>query len=425
MYENLRGKKLLVIGSEELDACIVRTAQSLGVYVIAVDGKPKSASTFAKNEADESWDMDYSDTEAVSRRCLESGVDGVIAGYSEHRVLAACKIANAIGTPFYATQQQIELTRNKRRFKDECAKYGVLVPRDYCFNDAPTEEQLAAMEYPVIVKPTDYGGRKGITVCYDRETLDAAIPYAMKLSGSHTIIVEDYITGIEFAAVYSLSAGQISLSCFNEKYLNEQQTRKSGLCDLALTPSALLDDYLQQTDGSVKDFLRGIGARDGVAFFQGIADGERFWIFEMGYRLNGGNDYFLVEQCNGISYMKMLISHALTGSMGDDLSKDNPHLTTYHSNFPLYAHAGTVATVAYTGEENYPGVHEVHINKVPGDRIVEDGSTGQRAFSFKLSANSLDELARLINYVQSHVVLTDAEGNNLMFAPFDTGRLSR
>ena len=424
MYENLHGKKLLVIGSEEADANIVRTAQNLGVYVIAVDGKPQSATTFAKNAADEAWDMDYSDTEAVGKRCLAAGVDGVLAGYSEHRVLAACKIAEYIGAPFYATRAQIELTRNKRFFKDECSKYGVRIPRDYCFNNAPTPEQMDAIEYPVIVKPTDYAGRKGITICYDRATLEAAIPYAMKLSGSHTIIVEDYIVGTEFAAIYSLSDGRISLSCFNEKFLNQQLSR-SGLCDLALTPSSLLEGYLQQADGPVQDFLRGIGAKEGVAFFQGIADGEHFWIFEMGYRLNGGNDYFLVEQCNNISYMKMLISHSLTGSMGDDLGKDDPHFTTYHSNFVMYAHAGTVGEVAYTGAENHPGIHEIHVYKVPGSRIVEDGSTAQRAFSFKLSADSPAGIGQLIEYIQRHTVLTDENGSNLLFDPFDTARLQK
>ena len=58
MYEQLKGKKLLVIGSDEIDANIVRAAHELGVYVIAADGNQKSQATFAKNIADESWDID-------------------------------------------------------------------------------------------------------------------------------------------------------------------------------------------------------------------------------------------------------------------------------------------------------------------------------------------------------------------------------
>ena len=119
MYEDLKGKKLLLVGSEETDSCIVRIAQSLGIYVIAVDGTTTSEKTIAKLAADEAWDIDYNDTKEIARKAFEEHVDGVIAGYSENRVLAACRIANAIGTPFYATEEQIEITRNKRKFKEE------------------------------------------------------------------------------------------------------------------------------------------------------------------------------------------------------------------------------------------------------------------------------------------------------------------
>ena len=94
---------------------------------------------------------------------------------------------------------------------------------------------------------------------------------------------------------------------------------------------------------------------NGVAFFQGIATDDEFYIFEMGYRLNGGNDYFIAEKENGISYMKMLISYSLTGDMGDDLSKDDPHFSKYYSNYLIYLHGGKIgkyaSTVIRTGPE--------------------------------------------------------------------------
>ena len=424
MYEELKGKKLLVIGSGEEDSNIVRTAKSLGVYVIVADGTAKSPRTFAKNIADESWDINYSNIEEIAEKCKQAHVDGVVAGYSEFRVLAACKIANRIGTPFYATEEQIELTRNKRLFKDKCSEYGVPVPRDYVLTSQIPENIFDSVTYPVIVKPTDYAGRKGITICNERTQLEEAIPYALKLSQSKTVIVEDYIVGTEFCAIYSISDGEISLSCFNEKYLNEEQVRKTGLCDLAKTPSKYLSRYIDTTDKGVRAFLQGIGAKNGVAFFQGIVDDRNCWVFEMGYRLNGGNDYFLVEQNNNISYMKMLISHSLTGKMGDDLKKDNPFFKTYHCNYIIYAHEGTVAKAAFTGDVAYPGIDEIHACATPGMTIVEDGSTQQRVFSFKISADSVDGIADLIRHIQAHTLVEDAFGNSLLFSPFDIRRLN-
>ncbi len=422
MYENLKGKKLLVLGSEEMEVNIVKAAQSMGIYVVAADGKKKSTSTFAKNVADESWDVDYSDTKLMVKKCRESGIDGVMAGYSEFRVLAAARISKELGTPFYATEEQIELTRNKEIFKKECSKYQVPVPKEYVISCDNGNVTLKDVHFPVIVKPTDYGGRKGITICYTKEELEGAISYALSLSQSKTIVVEDYIDGIEYAAIYSLSDGEISLSCFNEKYLNKEVS-KSGLCDLAMTPSSYIDTYVKTTDKNIREFLKGIGAKNGVAFFQGIVADDICYVFEMGYRLNGGNDYFLIEQNNNISYMKMLISYSLTGSMGDNLGKDNPYFKRYCCNFIRYGHGGMVKKAAFCGDVNHEGIDEIHICAVPGMVIKDDGTTAQRAFSFKISSETKEGIVALIDYIQDNLILEDDNGKNILFQPFDTSRI--
>ena len=422
MYEDLRGKKLLVIGSGEVDANIVRAAHELGVYVIVADGVQKSPATFAKNIADESWDINYAHIEELGERCRAAGVDGVLAGYSEFRVSAACRIAAFIGSPFYATLEQIELTRNKRRFKDTCRRYGVRTPRDYCIDRFPGVGMLPELRLPVIVKPTDAAGRKGITVCTREEELPAAVELAIQNSVSGTVIVEEYVVGREFVAVYTLQDGRYSLSCFNEKYLNEE-ARSSGLCDLALTPSKHLETYLRDTDPHIKVFLRGIGAQNGVAFFQGIAAEDGCCVFEMGYRLNGGNDYFIAERENGISYMKMLIAHSLTGVMQGALDRDDPFFRKYYANYLLYAHAGRIGRISFNGDENRSGLEDIHVKMAEGMTIREDGTTQQCAFTFKLSAETMEELKELITYCQSCAAVEDETGRNLLFRPFDPGIL--
>ena len=423
MYEQLKNKKLLVIGSEEVDCNIVNAAHELGIFVFVVDGKTKSKNTPAKLIADESWDIDYTKIEEIGQKCIENHIDGVIAGYSEFRVMAACKIADYINKPFYAKMEQIELTRNKRRFKDECIKYGVKVPRDYCFNSPPSKDESDAISFPVIVKPTDYAGRKGITICDDRTKLNEAIDEALRFSESKTVIVEEYIDGTEFSAIYSLSDGQISLSCFNEKYLLTHNGKKSALCELAVSPSKFLERYIKECDPYVRKFIDGIGARNGVAFFQGIITDTDTYIFEMGYRLNGGNDYVQAELNNNISYMKMLISYALTGKMGDDLAKDNPFFSRIYSTYIMYAKAGTVKSLK-CNVNNIKGIDVVHICADPGTVYYDDGTTAQRAFSFKISADTYEETAEIIEAIQNNTQLIDTNNNNMLMGNFDVLRIN-
>ena len=116
MYKNLSGKKLLVLGSDYADCIIVETAQSLGVYVIAADGKTPGTNTPAKLAANEARQIDYSDTDALESMCRAAAIDGVLASFSEIRVLYACLLADRLGLPFYAAREQLEITGNKRMF---------------------------------------------------------------------------------------------------------------------------------------------------------------------------------------------------------------------------------------------------------------------------------------------------------------------
>lgn len=423
MYEKINGKKLLVVGSDAINVDIVHVAHELGIYVIVVDGIADRTKTPAKNVADEAWDIDYFDTDIIVKRCVESGVEGVFAAYSEFRVLAACRIANKLGTPFYATEEQILLTRNKRRFKEECVRYGILTPKDYCASGKLSEEEKEKIEYPVIVKPTDNAGRKGISVCYDRIQLERAIVYAKQHSQCKELIIEEYLEGTELCALYTIVDGKASLSCLNGKYIMEDQERKTGLCEFVLTPVNFYDRYIKETDKNIQEFLKGISAKNGFAFFQGMVTDKKICIFEMGYRVNGNNEYRFIEKLRGINFMKMLISYSLCGTMGDDIKKDNPEFEKYISTLLLYAHSGRIERMEYEKVLCHPQIEEAMVYAWEGKEIAEDGTTGQNVLSFRLMTDTIEEQMNLIKYIQKNVVIEDATGKNMMFRNFDAGRL--
>lgn len=420
MYEHLKGKKLLIIGSDPGNLPIVNAAHDMGIYVIVVDGITDYSYATSKKAADEAWDIDYSDTEAIVERAKNAAVDGVIAGYSEFRVLAACRIAEKLGLPFYANEEQINITRNKRTFKDLCVRYDIPIPKDYCFGYPMMSEDKEIIKYPVIVKPADYAGRKGISVCNSREDLDKAIEYAVSMSQSKTIIVEDYLEGIEFASIYTLSDGEISLSAVNEKYITDDQVVKTGLCEFLISPARSYNRYITELDGKLRQFIKGINAENGVIFFQGMVTDKKIYVFEMGYRLNGNNDFAVIDKYNNLNYMKMLIAYSLCGSMCDDLSKDNPLLGQYVSTLLFYAHSGTIGKMEYNKLYNHPAIADIRVSGWEGKKISEDGSTGQRILSLRISADTIDELPDIVKFVQNNVIVEDINGKNMLFKPFDS-----
>ena len=425
MFEEARGKKLLIIGGETNIKNIVDQAKEMGVYTIVTERGTDLSKLPAKAAADEAWDIDYSDLETLAAKCHEEGVSGVFSGYSEGKVLFAAQLSEILGTPFYVTPEQVEITRNKRVFKELCVKHGVPVPEEFCRTGRPEDLDRASIRYPVIVKPADYGGRIGISVCRGPEELDEALALAEKSSVTHTVVVEEYLKGMELTAIYTIADGRISLSIINDKYLSQEGHKYEALCDLAITPSRFYRQYLDTVDGKIRALLQDIGVKNGLAGFQLIATEEKLVAFEMGLRLNGGNDWKLLRDVNGINHMKMLINYSLTGSMGDDLDKDDPDIKEQMATYVMYAHGGEVGAVDYSGIAEHPGILDVSPYVYVGKVIPDRGTTQQRVISFKIRTKTREEMAETIRFIQSRVRVDDTEGRSLMFKAFDTERFCK
>lgn len=421
--QDMTEKKLLVISSDSSDMAFVEAAHEMGVYVIACDRYTDRKVSPAKKIADEAWDIDYQETEIIAAKCRENGVTGVIAGYSEERVLAACRISAALGSPFYATEEQIELTRDKLKFKELCTEYGIPTPREYSHLLPLSQADKEAIAYPVIVKPSDSGGRKGISVCDSAEQLDAAIELALSHSQKGEIIVEEYLSGLELSAVYTLVDGEISLSCLNDKYISQHGQAYSTLCDLVMTPSSLLTTYLREVDGKVKNMLAGIGAANGVANLQFLAGKDGIRAFEMGYRVNGNDDFRVIRKYNDIDFVKMLISYSLTGSMGDSLEKDKPDFPLYNATLVLYVRGGVIGKINYGKLADISAIDDITLRKTVGSRVWENGTNQQKLMMIKFSAGSVPEIADLISLIRSEVKIENTAGENMLMPAFDLRRL--
>lgn len=163
IFEESKGKRLLILGATMDDCQIVQAAKEMGVYTIVTAYHENWDDAPAKKLSDEAWDISWSDIPALKKQAMLSGVDGVIAGYSEFRTNAAMQLSKELGTYFYIEDDnQLAITRDKLLFKSKCRQYGVPVAKDYPVTAEMKEKDLAAIEYPVVVKPTDNAGARGI-----------------------------------------------------------------------------------------------------------------------------------------------------------------------------------------------------------------------------------------------------------------------
>ena len=425
MKQDLAGKRLLILGGRPAASLdIVRIAKRLGIYTVVTDNLSVEKSP-AKAIADEVWNISTSNVDVLEQMVTEHRIDGIITGAHEFNLQRAKELCDRLGFPFYATDLQLRLNFDKVFFKQKCQEYSIPVPQSYELSYPPQEEDMKKIAYPVIVKPLDGSGGQGISICQDAQELCIASKLAHDNSPSGQIIVEEYVTGREITAVYTLKSGQISLSTFRDRYPTEEHDRTTAQYDLSLMPSRHTRRFYDTEHPKFVNMLQSVDARDGCIFFQGIVTVDRIVFFECGYRINALCDYHNICQLNQINYLEMMINHSLTGKMEPyELEQDNVFPSTVSAIFNMTAHGGVIGRqVGAEAVRQMKNVIAADYLHTEGDTIVENGSLGQSVFRAHVFGDNLQELADVIRQIQQQVIIEDTNGANMLYHPFDTDRL--
>ena len=170
---------------------VIKAAHEQGYYVITADYLPDN---IAHKYSDEYVDVSIIDKEAVLKVAQEKHIDGIMSFGVDPGVVSASYVQEKMGLPSFGPYESVCILQNKDRFRAFLAKHGFNVPKakGYSnFNDALVDQD--AFDYPVIVKPTDSAGSKGVTRVDDKSQLKAAVEYAFDKSLSGHVIIEDFI----------------------------------------------------------------------------------------------------------------------------------------------------------------------------------------------------------------------------------------
>lgn len=170
---------------------VIDAAHKQGYYVITADYLPNN---IAHKWSDEYCNVSIIDKEAVLKEAQRLQIDGIMSFACDPGVVAASYVQNKMGLPSFGPFESVEILQNKDKFRAFLSKNGFNVPQAKGFNSVEAAmEEIYWYPWPVIVKPTDAAGSKGVTRVDKAEDLRPALEYAMEHSISGHIIVEEYI----------------------------------------------------------------------------------------------------------------------------------------------------------------------------------------------------------------------------------------
>ena len=187
----MKQKKIMLLGGLRYLLPVIEAAHKLGYYVITCDYLPDN---IAHKYSDEYVNVSIIDKEAVLAVAREKQIDGIMSFAVDPGVVTAAYVQDRMGLPAFGPYESVCILQNKDRFRDFLAKHGFNVPQAKGFSSV--EEAMSEKywyPWPVIVKPTDSAGSKGVTRVDRLEDLEAALQTAFDHSLSGRVIVEEFI----------------------------------------------------------------------------------------------------------------------------------------------------------------------------------------------------------------------------------------
>ena len=207
-------KKILVFGVGELQKSIIERAHKMGLFVVGID---PCEDAFCKDDVDAFEVVSGQDFDGTCVVVEKHGIDAIVTAATDKPLVMMARIAEKYGFPFYSVETA-QWSTDKFQMKKRFELGGVPHARGRLISNVEESEGLL---FPVIVKPRDNSGSRGVKLCRDNEELRVSIKEALKNSKLNTVLIEEFIKGPEYSIEGLHHDGKSEVIQFTEKKTTE------------------------------------------------------------------------------------------------------------------------------------------------------------------------------------------------------------
>ena len=233
----------MIFGVGELQKSIINRAKLMGLYTVGID---PCADAVCKDEVD-AFEVvsgqDYEGTLAVARKY---NISAVVTAATDKPLVMMAQVAKELGLPFYS-KETAEISTDKFRMKECFKKAGIPCANGGLMKSVDEAEGLV---YPVILKPRDNSGSRGVIFCNNKLELEVAFNEAMQYTKLDSVLVEEFIEGQEYSIESLHFDGKSEVIQFTEK----KTTPFPYNVELGhLQPANISDEHRQQIRKIIAD----------------------------------------------------------------------------------------------------------------------------------------------------------------------------
>ncbi|MBQ6292433.1 MAG: ATP-grasp domain-containing protein [Lachnospiraceae bacterium] len=391
-------KKLMILGGSRYALPVIEAAHKLGLYVITCDYLPDN---YAHRFSDEYCNVSIIDKEATLEAARRLEIDGIVSFACDPGVVTAAYVAEEMGLPNVGPYESVCILQNKGRFRRFLAEHGFTVPaaRQYRAGEEPDP---SLFHWPVIVKPTDSAGSKGVTRVDRPEDLPAAVAHALDYSHCGEFIVEDFITQKGFSSdtdCFSVN-GELRFVTFNNQRFDPDCENPYAPAGFSW-PSSMSEEHQEELKNELQRLLRLLNMRTAlynVECREGT-DGKAY-LMEVSPRGGGNRLAECLRHAAGVDLIEAVVRDAVGLPLNDVSQKP------YRGHFAeviLHSEKPGIFEALETDPSIAENIVERDLWVSPGDAVGGFSAANESLGTLILRFDDEEHLAEMMKNVREYV----------------------
>lgn len=306
---------MLVGGGSHAEIPLIDALHRLGFTVITTG---LNTDGLGHKVADLYEPIDFSNKMEMLRVAQKHDICGIVSGCNDFSYLSTAFVAEKLNLPGHDSVSIASLIHHKDTFRKLQARCGIRHPKAIVCNGP---EELAdahgALRLPVVVKPIDLTGGKGVKVCHTWEAAKSQLIVAKQLTREAHIAVEEYIEGANHGTSMLLQNNSVAFAFFD----NEEYFKNKYLVSGAYSPSDLSAAVKKDVVAQVEALARHLGLSDGLFHCQFIVTRDDIpFLIDPCRRAPGDLYVNLVSYATGIDYPMSIVKSELGMSIEGELA---------------------------------------------------------------------------------------------------------
>lgn len=378
-----------------------------GIYIYLVDF---AENPVAKTYADEHLRISTMDQDAVLKAATDYNVDLIIITCGDQPLPIMAYVAEQLNLPCYLSFEQTMNLTNKMRMKEIMVNNGIPTA-NYIVCHSMENINCKSLKYPLIVKPADCNGSKGVRKVEDEQELFRYLEQALELSRSHTAIVEEFKDGIEVSIDAYICNGKAFILLMSQ--LNKFYVDASTQVIYQSIGPAEMSEKAKHTIQEIADRISiAFDLQNSPLLIQVIVKGDDVNVIEFSARIGGGAKYQTIEKVTGFDILSANID-AFWGK-GSEVTIKQKQL--YYSRCHLYTKGGIFNRITGIDELLEQGiVDSITYTRSKGSKVEYPRGSSDRVASLFILADNLETLNSKIHKSMEYIKIYDEEGNDIAF----------